>query len=173
MAGTIPTSEYDLPRELSVCFTGHRPDRLPWGRNEWDERCEAFRNRLRREIIRTYEKGARYYLSGMADGVDICAAKTVLGLSGAFPDMKLVAVLPYGQPKTAAQKRIAERAFRVVSIRPDYAPSCFLERNSFLVEHSSAVIAGFGGDWSSGTGATIKLAYGRGLAVTIIGFDER
>jgi uncharacterized phage-like protein YoqJ len=173
MAGIIPTTEYDLPKELSVCFTGHRPDRLPWGAREWDERCEAFKNRLRREIRRAYEKGARYFLSGMAEGVDTYAAKAVLGLSATLPEMKLVAVFPYGAPRNAEQRRIAERAFRAVSIRPEYSPGCFSERNRFLVEHSSAVIAGFGGDPSSGTGATLKLAIDNGLGITIIGFDER
>lgn len=173
MIKLTPVSEYGLPKELSVCFTGHRPEALPWGEAEWDERCEIFKSKLRRAIVDAYEKGARYFLSGMARGVDLYAAKSVIALSAICPEIKLVAVFPYGSAKTDEQRRITERAYRVVSIRPEYAPSCFCERNSFLVEHSSAIIAGFGGNWSTGTGSTLKLAHSRGLAVTIIGFDER
>ena len=173
MADMIPKSEYDLPKELSVCFTGHRPNRLPWGGDEWDERCEAFKRRLRREIVRTYEKGARYYLSGMAEGVDIFAAKAVLGLSATCPGMELVAVFPFGGPRTDVQKRIAERAFRAVSIQPQYTSFCYAERNRFLIEHSSALIAGFSGDWASGTGATLRLAAEKGIAITVLGVYER
>ena len=28
-----------VERETTCCFTGHRPDKLPWGTNEEDPRC--------------------------------------------------------------------------------------------------------------------------------------
>jgi hypothetical protein len=34
-----------------ICaFTGHRPERLPWGRNEDDLRCAALKTLLRRTV---------------------------------------------------------------------------------------------------------------------------
>ena len=35
--------------EITCCFTGHRPQRLPWGDNEADLRCQAVKARLRSE----------------------------------------------------------------------------------------------------------------------------
>ena len=38
-----------MKREQSCCFTGHRPDKLPWGENESDPRCLALKRRLEEE----------------------------------------------------------------------------------------------------------------------------
>ena len=34
-------------REKTVCFSGHRPEKLPWGDNERDERCVALKAAIR------------------------------------------------------------------------------------------------------------------------------
>ena len=36
--------------EITCCFTGHRPQRLPWGDNEADLRCQAVKARLTRAV---------------------------------------------------------------------------------------------------------------------------
>ena len=52
-------------------FTGHRPQSLPFGFNESDERCIALKQTLRAEIIRLIEQeGVTHFISGMALGVD-------------------------------------------------------------------------------------------------------
>ncbi len=33
-------------REKSCCFTGHRPEKLPWGFDETDSRCLALKRRI-------------------------------------------------------------------------------------------------------------------------------
>ena len=159
---------YDIPRELSVSFTGHRPDKLPWGYNEEDPRCLDFKRRLEREIIKAYEKGARFYLSGMADGVDIYAAEAVIRLSFRYPEMKLVAVFPFGRGDTTRKRRCARHAFKVVSLNERYCTGCFMQRNRFLVQNSVRLICGFSGDASSGTGATMRMAEREGAGLTII-----
>ena len=63
-------------------FTGHRPQSLPFGFNEADERCIALKQKLRDEIIRQIEEnGVTHFITGMAIGVDMFAAEIVLGLS--------------------------------------------------------------------------------------------
>lgn len=164
----VPKEEYSLDTSLSVCFTGHRADKLPWGYNEADKRCQALKDRTDKAILRAYEGGKRYFLSGMADGFDIYAAEAVLKLARACPGMELVAVFPYGTGDTPRKERIARLAFTVVSLHESYSSRCFMERNSFLTEHSSAIIGCFSGNEASGTAATLRMARRRGLDITII-----
>ena len=164
----VPKEEYRLDASLSVCFTGHRADKLPWGYNEADKRCLLLRERLEKEILRAYENGKRYFLSGMADGFDLYAAEAVLRLKRKCPGMELAAIFPYGTGDTPRKKRIARLARHVVSLHESYSSRCFMERNSFLTEHSAAVIACFSGDESSGTAATLRMAKRRGLEITIL-----
>ena len=66
-------------------FTGHRPQSLPFGFNEADERCIALKQKLRDEIIRQIEEnGVTHFITGMAIGVDMFAAEIVLGLKSAY-----------------------------------------------------------------------------------------
>ena len=160
--------EYAIDPALSVSFTGHRPEKLPWGYNEADEACEALKARLETEIIRAYDSGTRYFLSGMADGFDIYAAEAVLRLARKMPDMRLVAVFPFGTGDTPRKKRIARLAFKVVSLHESYVSCCYMERNAFLTEHAARLICCFSGDEASGTAATMRMARRRGLDITIL-----
>ena len=62
---------YLVEREHTCCFTGHRPNKLPWGSNEGDPRCLALKERLAREVEAAYDKGYRHFISGMALGCDL------------------------------------------------------------------------------------------------------
>ena len=44
-------------RQMSCSFTGHRPEKLPWGDNEGDERCEQLKERLYASVLAAYEQG--------------------------------------------------------------------------------------------------------------------
>ena len=46
--------------EITCCFTGHRPQRLPWGDNEADLRCQAVKARLTRAVAEAYDRGYRH-----------------------------------------------------------------------------------------------------------------
>ena len=71
-------------------FTGHRPQSLPFGFNEADERCIALKKVLRNEIINLIEnKGVTHFITGMAIGVDMYAAEIVLGLKASYPGITL------------------------------------------------------------------------------------
>ena len=80
--------------KLKKCaFTGHRPQSLPFGFNETDERCIALKQTLRAEIIRLIEhEGVTHFISGMALGVDMYAAEIVLGLKSRLSKALLLKV---------------------------------------------------------------------------------
>ena len=84
-------------------FTGHRPQSLPFGFNEADERCIALKQKLRDEIIRQIEEnGVTHFITGMAIGVDMFAAEIVLGLKSAYNGITLECAIPC---ETQAEKR--------------------------------------------------------------------
>ena len=62
---------------MKTCaFTGHRPQNLPFGFNEEDERCIDLKKTLREQIINLIEnEGVTHFISGMAIGVDMYAAE--------------------------------------------------------------------------------------------------
>ena len=45
----------ELEREITCCFTGHRPNKLPWGEEERDPRCLALKARLA-ELLETLRR---------------------------------------------------------------------------------------------------------------------
>lgn len=50
----------------TVCFTGHRSQKLPWRFDEEEERCRVMKITLRAEIEKTIQRGYKIFLCGMA-----------------------------------------------------------------------------------------------------------
>ncbi len=65
---------------ITCCFTGHRPQSLPWKFNEKDERCLKMKEQLWNEIIKAIKNGYKTFISGMALGFDMICAEIVLEL---------------------------------------------------------------------------------------------
>lgn len=164
--GSRVPSEFE--RELAVSFTGHRASKLPWGDNEQDPRCLAFKRKLEEEIEKAYGMGYRFFLSGMAEGFDLIAAEAVLSLEGRCPEIKLVCVFPHKTGLSARKRSIARRAYCEIVLSEGFVPGVYMVRNRFLVEHSQRIICGYGGHERSGTAATMRMAVREGLDIVII-----
>ena len=67
-------------RQVSCSFTGHRPEKLPWGDNEADMRCGELKKWLLAAVLAAYEQGFRHFLCGMAQGCDLYFCEAVLAL---------------------------------------------------------------------------------------------
>lgn len=67
-------------RPCTCCFTGHRPEKLPWGSDETDPRCAALKEKLRDAVEAAYGEGMRHFICGMARGCDLYFAEAVLAL---------------------------------------------------------------------------------------------
>ena len=50
-----------MNRETTCCFTGHRPEKLPWREDEGDPRCLELKARLAGAVEAAYEKGMRAF----------------------------------------------------------------------------------------------------------------
>lgn len=162
-------------KDKTLCFTGHRPQKLPWGFNEEDERCLAMKKELYIRIEDAIKDGYNIFLSGMALGFDMICAEIVLELKKKYKDIKLVAALPCKNQdckwNSFQQKRYRILLKKADSIRCIYdnyiGAECMLERNEYMVNASSKMVALFDGK-PGGTKKTIEYAKSKGLEVVII-----
>ena len=83
-----------INKKVTACFTGHRPQKLPWKFNEQDERCIEMKKKLKNEIIKSIESGYTSFISGMALGFDIICAEIILELKEIYPNIRLICALP-------------------------------------------------------------------------------
>ena len=159
---------------ITCCFTGHRPQSLPWGTREQDSRCLELKLELAARLEGIYETGYRRFLCGMALGCDMYFAEAVLALRDSHPDVRLEAVIPCGsQPDrwNLAQRQrynsLLDRCDKVTVLQIHYTPDCMLRRNRYMVEHSSLLLACYNG-YPGGTQSTLLYAQRQGLQSIII-----
>ena len=81
-------------KQESCCFTGHRPDKLPWRYDEQDPRCAALKRRIADAVESAYAEGFRHFLCGMALGSDLYFCESVLALREKHPEITLEAAIP-------------------------------------------------------------------------------
>ena len=76
---------------MKTCaFTGHRPQHLPFGMNENDERCIKLKEELKEQIINLIEaENVTHFITGMALGVDLYAAEIVLDLKASSSSIRI------------------------------------------------------------------------------------
>lgn len=161
--------------EIACAFTGHRPKSFPWKNSETDPGCVLLKEVLAEQIKLLADRGVTDWLSGMAQGVDLWAAKIVLDLKEKNPALRLHCILPCeGQErKWPASEReryhsILRQADGVIYVNREYHDGCMLERNRYLVDHSSVLLAVYNGTHRSGTGMTVRYAKRLGREVIVI-----
>ena len=164
-----------LDKSTTACFTGHRSQKLPWRFDEEDQRCKAMKSTLRFEIEKAIQRGYRTFLCGMALGFDMICAETVIDLKKKYSDVKIVGALPCKTQDIKwfdkDRKRYRDLLNRLDCVRCIYdeyiGAECMLERNRYMVDNSSLMIALFNG-LSGGTKSTIDYAKREGLEIVII-----
>ena len=167
-------NEFNLQKNKTLCFTGHRPNKLPWGLNEKDDRCLKMKVNLKEKIIEAIENGYTYFISGMAIGFDIICAEMILELKKDYPQIKLICALPckdqykvWTSQQIKRYKQVISKCDEIRCLYDTYNDKCMLERNDYMLNNSSIVIALYNG-LSGGTGYTIKKAKEKGLKIEII-----
>lgn len=162
----------------TLCFTGHRPQKLPFGFNENDERCIRLKTVLS-ETIETAikERGVQHFISGMALGVDMFAAEIVLNLKEKYPQITLECAIPcrYQSRKWPEEYRkryyqIARKSDLITIIKDYYTPECMFERNKYMIDKSDIIIgvcAGYPGR-NSGTSQTLYLAKQKKIVIILV-----
>ena len=161
--------------EKTCAFTGHRPQKLPFGLNEEGARCTALEEELRKQIINLIEdENVTHFISGMALGVDLVAAEIVLDLKVSYPGITLESAIPCETQAvkwTVSQREryydIAARCDKETMLQSHYTPDCMDKRNRYMVDHSDFILAVWNGK-PSGTGRTVTYARGKNRTVIVI-----
>lgn len=152
-------------------FTGYRPQKMPFGYDENDPRCVAFKARLRETIETLIGEGYAHFLSGGALGMDQFAAEIVVELKEKYPWVVLEMVSPFdGQAAkwpVDSRLRLADlydAADIVTTVSHEYTKGCIFQRNRYLVDHADLVLAAFDGQ-PGGTAMTCGYAEEMGIPV--------
>lgn len=162
-------------KEFTCAFTGHRPKSFPWKYNETAPDCVLLKGVLAEQIKALADRGVTDFLSGMAQGVDLWCAQIVLDLKEKNPALRLHCILPCeGQEikwPVAERERyhsILRQADEVVYVNRTYHSDCMLERNRYMADRASILLAVYNGTQRSGTGATVRYAQKQKRKVIII-----
>ncbi len=158
---------------MTCAFTGHRPQKLPFGFREADERCVALKQRLREQIINLIEEhGVTHFISGMAIGVDMYAAEIVLDLKSIYPEITLECAIPCETQAVKWTEKLRDRYFNIAArcdtetmLQHHYTADCMQRRNRYMVDHADYILAVWDGR-PSGTGKT--MAYARSTRKRVI-----
>lgn len=155
----------------TCCFTGHRPEKLPWGNDEHDERCIALKEKIRDAVEAVYQSGIRHYICGMALGCDMFFSEAVIALRDEHPEITLEVAIPCETQSQYWSEEDRNRYYYIMAqcdyetlLQRHYSPDCMLKRNRYMVDNSSILIAVFDGSFG-GTMYTFNYAKKRGLEV--------
>lgn len=149
---------------MTCTFTGHRPERLPWGEDETDERCLALKFMIAQAVGEAYDDGYREFTCGMARGCDFYFAEAVLHLRQLHPDVRLLAMTPcpsqpdgWSERDRARYAALCADADAVCVFEPVYSSGCMLRRDRAMVEGAQRVITVYDGG-EGGTAYTVACA---------------
>ena len=163
----------------TVAFTGHRPEKLPWGTNDNSPEGALFKFRLREALEYLIGRGYVNFLSGAARGFDTIAAEIVISLREVYPWVRLTVVLPCADQAVrwnAEDKRrwenIVHNSDHVETLAPVYDKSCIFRRNRYLVDNADLVLAAYHKGSSGGTAMTVDYAHKKQVEVRRISFDK-
>lgn len=161
-------------RESTCCFTGHRPDKLPWGLDENSAECRKLRIQIAIQLEALHSAGIAHFISGMALGCDLLFAEAVLAMREEYDDVTLEAAIPcdsqansWPEEQKELYNAILSSCDTVTFVQHQYTPGCMLRRNRYMVDNSSVLLACFNGS-SGGTMNTLLYARRRGVKTIII-----
>ena len=164
-----------MEREKTCCFTGHRPDKLPWGEAEDDPRCLELKWQLDAALELAYQEGCRHFISGMARGADFYFAEAVLTMRERHSDVTLECARPCETQSHAWSQKDQERYDSILDrcnyetlVQHRYKRGCMMRRNRYMVNRSNRVLAVYDGVPEGGTSKTLDYALKQGLKIDVL-----
>ena len=167
-----------MDRAHTCCFTGHRPDKLPWGTREEDARCAALYDRLQQAVEQAYEAGCRHFICGMARGCDLLFCRAALALRAKYVDVTVEGAIPcesqadsWPAGERAQRNALLDQCDFETMVQHHYDRGCMMRRNRYMVDRSSHIIAVYNGIPKGGTFQTLAYAMKQNLTTHIIGLE--
>ena len=124
---------------------------------------------LDRVIKNLIKNGYNRFLCGMARGFDLAAAESVIALKAEYPDVCLVACIPFkGQEQNLSlsdrsrYKRILENCSEIIYLSEFYYSGCMHLRDRFMVDNCDTVVCHLRKK-TGGTYYTVKYAQKKGV----------
>ena len=163
-----------MDKSITCCFTGHRPEKMPFSATAHSFAYHTFRRNLEFAVQQAILDGYRHFITGMSRGMDLWAAMCVLDFKRAYPGLTLEAAIPCPEQPSrwpAEDVRfynlVLSRCDTRTVLSPRYTAGCMDKRNRYMVDHSDVVIAVWSGR-PSGTGKTVTYALAKGKPVVVI-----
>lgn len=159
-----------MTRECACCFTGHR--NIP---THLYNRVVASTERA---IAEHYKMGYRYFICGGAYGFDMLAEEALVRAIRSGADVHLILALPcrnqterwdsLPNSQDLLKRYLTVKGFAesIYYVRDFYADGCMRERNQFMVDHSSAIIAYCDESKHGGSLMTVNMAKRAGIRLT-------
>ncbi|WP_173460281.1 SLOG family protein [Ruminococcus flavefaciens] len=192
----IAAEDYHGDIETTLCFTGHRENSIVPYKGNPIYRIITVRTvqlMLMRYIDMAVESGYRSFISGLAEGTDLWAAKYILVKKRSDSSIKLIGVMPYLRhaqrfaPLYKESLADVERGADVLlttNTDPDIiygkkgaggntSPDVYRLRNYFMADNAAAVISYFNeGSFKSGTFQTLNYAARQGRKIRRFGLED-
>ncbi|MDE6501994.1 MAG: DUF1273 domain-containing protein [Ruminococcus sp.] len=187
----FPSSMVSPDCSKTVCITGHRRNKIIPYKEDLRLTYSAIRLMLYRYIDMAVEAGYENFISGLASGTDLWSAEYIVMKKLRNSRIKLIAVMPFlkhaefldGGDRALLEK-VERNADYLVNVNdnPDIvygkrisencSPNLYRDRNYYMVDHSSAVIAFINDSQQhSGTSQTINYAYRNGRKIYSFNMD--
>lgn len=150
------------------CFSGHRPQKLtkPEG---------VILRDLEYAIRIAIQDGYTTFITGMACGVDIWAGEIVVRLKSQYPNLRLIAAVPFrgfesrwSEDWKNRYNALLGKADLVRFVCNGYSASAYQLRNEWMVDRSTRVIAVYNINTSSGTKNTVDYAWKKAVPVVVM-----
>ena len=121
----------------NCAFTGHR------------DLEESFsKEKLQKIVFDLAKRGAKNFFCGMAKGFDLCAGEAVIKIKESFPNVKLIACIPYyGQERGYSQEdknryvQILRNCDAKFTFADAYHKGCTLVRDRYMADNGEVLVA--------------------------------
>lgn len=147
-----------------ICFTGRRSEKIIAPYDEDAPIVKLIKTELTSAIAQAIKDGYDIFYSGVARGIDIIASEIVISFRKTNPSIRLVSVIPFQNQSKGWEKEWLTRYNKILAnsdqklvLSDKYYKGCYFDRNKFMVQNSSCVIAVYR-SLQGGTGQTVRFA---------------
>lgn len=155
---------------MTCAFSGHRPEKLPWGNDQSDPRCGALKLKMEAELRHLCDRGVTRFLCGMARGTDLYYVEILASLKAEYP-ITVEAVIPcpsqaerWAEEQRKDYLRLLGCCDKTTVLEERYSEGCMLRRNRYMIEHADILLTVFDGT-PGGTAAAVRYAKARGVEI--------